>query len=122
MGFKVKIDGDIRQAMAAKAAAIHRGAERAVGDEVKAVAKDIRRRAPVGDSSRGRRGKPPLAESVEATSNGLDGAARVKARHVNIIEHGTKNRPARPIVRPAAETARRRFPGRVADEIREAIE
>jgi len=122
MGIKVRVDGDLRQAMTAKAAAMRRGAERAVGDETKAIAKDIRHRAPVGDSSRGRRGKPPIVESVEATSNGLDGSARVKARHVNIIEHGTKNRPARPIVRPAAETSRRRFPKRLANEIREAIE
>ncbi|HMG44655.1 MAG TPA: HK97-gp10 family putative phage morphogenesis protein [Acidimicrobiales bacterium] len=108
--------------MAATVAAARRGATKAVADETKAVAKDMRHRAPVGDSSRGKRGKPPLGDSIEATHSGLNGTAKAKARHAGIVEHGTKSHPAQPFAGPAAETARRRFPKRLADDVREAIE
>jgi hypothetical protein len=91
---------------------------RAVGDETEAIATDMRRRAPVGDPNRGRRGKPKLRESIDAIYTDLRGRARARARHGNIIEHGTKNRPAKPFVKPAAEASRRRFPRRVITEVR----
>jgi HK97 gp10 family phage protein len=122
MGVKVSFDGDMRAAIAAAKAAARRGATKAVVDETKAIAKDMRQRAPMGDSSRGRRGRPPLGESIEATHSGLDGTAKTAARHAHLVEHGTKSHPAQPFAGPAAETARRRFPKRVADDIREAIE
>jgi HK97 gp10 family phage protein len=121
MGMKVKVRGDLLATLTKVSAAARRGIERAVADETKAVAADMAEGAPVGDPKRGRRGKPPLGESIEPEVDGLRGRARVKARHGNILEHGTKSRPAQPFAKPAATTSRRRFPKRVATEVSKEI-
>lgn len=121
MGVKVTVTGDLRVALSATAADVRRGTVKAVAGETKAIAKDMRQGAAVGDSSRGRRGKPPVSESIEAEASGLNGAAKAKARHAGIVEHGTKSHPAQPFAGPAAETARGRFPKRVADDVRDAV-
>lgn len=98
----------------------HRAVVEAVAEETEEIAGEMRRDAPVGDRKRGRRGRPPLAESVEAVTDGLSGQARATARHAHLVEDGTSSHPAQPFVKPAGERARKRFPQRVTRGIRQA--
>jgi len=100
---------------------MERGAKRAVADEVRDMADDMREGAPVGSAQAGTRGDPPLSDSVVEHVDGLTGRAGPTAPHTPHVEHGTKSHPAQPFVGPAAERARRRFPERVADEIRKEL-
>ena len=104
----------------ALAAAERQAVGDAVGDETRELADEMRRDAPVGDRTRGKRGRPPLGDSIEADVSGLSGEARATARHAHLVEDGTSSHPAQPFARPAAERSRRRFPGRVARQIRKA--
>lgn len=121
MGIKIRVTGDLRKASDAAVAKIGAALVRSVSDETDAVAAEMRQRAPVGDARRGRRGRPPLRGSITATSSRLRGRAKVKARHANIVEHGTETHPAQPFVRPAAISSRRRFPDRAVTEVRKAL-
>jgi HK97 gp10 family phage protein len=118
-----KVEGldKAKQALAGLPAAIRTGGERAVVDELDELARDMRDNAPVGDARWGRRGDPPLSESIVTTTEGLTGTAGPRAPHAPFVEFGTSSRPAKPFVGPAAERARSRFPQRVATEVREAL-
>lgn len=102
------------------AAREHAAVVEAVADETNEIADEMRRDAPVGDRKRGRRGRPPLAESIEAEADGLSGQARATARHAHLVENGTSSHPAQPFAKPAGERARKRFPTRVTRKIRDA--
>jgi HK97 gp10 family phage protein len=123
MSSRIEIEGleDLSRALADTGSSTRRAAEKAVADEVEEVAEEMRARAPVGDAKRGKRGRPPLAESIEASSDGLTGEAKATARHAHLVEDGTKSHPAQPFARPAAETSRGRFPDRLTDGIRKAV-
>ncbi|MEV2236701.1 HK97-gp10 family putative phage morphogenesis protein [Micromonospora sp. NPDC049891] len=87
------------------------GLRAAVRDETNDVVDDMRRTAPrdTGDLVRGMQ--------TEITSDGLGGRAVSTARHSTFVEHGTEDTPEQPFMAPAAERARRRFPGRVKDAV-----
>lgn len=104
----------------ALAAREHRAIAQAVDEETHEIAGEMRRDAPVGEARRGRRGRPPLAESIEVTVDDLSGVARATARHAHLVERGTSSHPAQPFAQPAGERARRRFPRRVTAKVREA--
>lgn len=96
--------------------AVRDGARKAVKDETHELAEDMRRNAP--------RGNPPtepvtLVEGIqeEITADGLGGTAAATARHSPFVEHGTSDTPAQPFAQPAAERSRRRFRGRLEQEI-----
>jgi HK97 gp10 family phage protein len=87
--------------------AIVTGVRAAVKAETEEIADDMRRGAP--------RATGELADSMqtEIADDGLSGKAVATARHATFVEHGTSDTPAQPYVAPAAERARKRFPGRV---------
>lgn len=124
MGIKVKVDGldKLRASLAETDSEVRRAATRAVDEELDDLAQDMKRGAPVGDRSRGRRGDPPLAESIVTTRDGLKGSAGPRVLHAVFVEHGTSSHSAEPFVLPAAERSRRRFPNRVGAEVRKAVE
>jgi HK97 gp10 family phage protein len=89
------------------------GAERAVADETEEVAQDMRDGAPY------RTGE--LRESINAEHEGLEGRAVATAPYATVVEFGTSSQPSQPFAQPAAERSRSRFPGRIADAVREEL-
>jgi HK97 gp10 family phage protein len=113
---KVDIEG-LDEAVAAIRAAgssAHQAATEALGEELDAVAEDMRSTAPVLTGE--------LVESIEVDHGGLDGTVAATAPHADAQEHGTSRHPAQPFAGPAAATAEGRFPDRVADAVRGAVE
>lgn len=119
MGVELKVTGvdELRRKLEETVRKVVAGVERAVADEVEDLADDMRSNARVGDESRGRRGDPPLGESIVTDVAGVSGSAGPTAKHAWVFEHGTRSRPAEPLVGPAAERGRARFPDRVVDEV-----
>lgn len=105
---------ELRRALTETATAMRSAAEDAVGEETEAVAQDMRDGAPIDEGE--------LVESIQAEHDGLEGTAAATARHAEFVEHGTSKMPAQPFAQPAAETSRTRFPQRVGDMVREAVE
>ena len=89
------------------------GAEKAVADETEEVAQDMRDGAPYLTGA--------LREGIQAEHDGLTGQAVSTAAHSMAVEVGTSRMPAQPFAQPAAERSRTRFPGRVADAVREEL-
>jgi len=89
---------------------VREGVRKAVKDETREVADDMRRTVPrlTGELAR--------SIQVEITNNGVSGAAVATARHATFVEHGTEDTPERPFAAPAAERSRKRFPKRLREE------
>jgi HK97 gp10 family phage protein len=87
------------------------GARTAVRDETVEVRDDMRRGAP--------RDSGDLIRSIQAeiASGGLAGTAAATIRYATFVEHGTSDTPEQPFAGPAATRSRRRFPGRLREEI-----
>lgn len=122
--FKVEIEGlgELAAALANASSEARAGIEQAVGDEAEAIGDDMRANAPVGDAGVGRRGDPPLRESIEVTHEGASGSVGSIAEHAPFVEDGTSSHPAQPFARPAAEVSRAgRFEQRVSDAVRDRI-
>jgi HK97 gp10 family phage protein len=107
------IDDAVR-AIAEAGSAAREAAEGAVGEEAEAVADDMRAGAPYDTGE--------LHDSIEAEHDGLEGSAQATARHAEYVEEGTSRTPAQPFAQPASVAAEGRFPDRVADAIRGAVE
>jgi HK97 gp10 family phage protein len=110
------LDGleDAARAIASAGTAARDAAEAAVGDELEAVAQDMRDEAPFASGE--------LVESIEVAHDGLEGTAQATARHSVFVEQGTSRTPAQPFAGPAATAAESRFPDRVADAVRGAVQ
>ena len=113
---KIDIEGldDAVAAITEAGSAAHQAATEALGEELDAVAEDMRDGAPylTGD----------LRDSVEVENTGLEGTVAATDEAADPQEHGTSRHPAQPFAGPAAATAEGRFPDRVADAVRGAVE
>ena len=113
----LEIDGieDAVDAIVEAGTAAHEAASSAVADELKAVADDMRSNAPYDTGE--------LHDSIGvADHDGLEGTVAATARHAIFVEEGTSRTPAQPYAGPAALAAEDRFPDRVADAVRQAVE
>jgi hypothetical protein len=89
-------------------------ASAAVGEETEAVADDMRTSAPFLTGA--------LEESIQAEHDGLAGRAVATDEAAEHQEHGTSRHPAQPFAGPAALASESRFPDRVTDAVRGAVE
>jgi hypothetical protein len=112
----MEIEGmeDAVQAIRTAGSEAQAAASAAVGDETEAVAEDMRAGAPflTGD----------LQESIAAEHDGLAGRAAATDEAAEHQEHGTSRHPAQPFAGPAALTSESRFPDRVTDAVKGAVE
>lgn len=94
---------------------VREGAGRAVREEAQAVANDMRRWAP--------RDTGELADSIQSEYDAatLTGTAAATARHATFVAQGTSENAKDPFADNAAAASRKRFPGRVEDEIARAL-
>ena len=90
--------------------AIHKGAVEAVQNETQAIVADMRNNAPEQTGA--------LKKGIREEVTGTKGEAISTAPYSSFVEHGTSSAPAQPFAQPAAERARRRFPGTVRDDLR----
>lgn len=114
---KVRIKGieQLERKLAELPDAIERAARRAVKSETHDVAQELRRDVPVDEGV--------LHDSIqeEISNGGLTGRATVTAKYAGYVIHGTSDTPANDFVTPVEIEARKRFPERVKDELREEL-
>lgn len=115
---KLKVTIEDQDELMAKLAALpeqmRAAAEKAVADETEEVAQDMRDAAPYQTGE--------LRDGIQAEYDGLEGRAVSTAQHSFAVEYGTSRQPAQPFAQPAAEKSRDRFPGRLADAIRDGLQ
>ena len=111
----IKVEGleELRAKLDALPEQMLAGAEKAVADETEEVAQDMRDGAPYLTGQ--------LREGINAEHDGLEGQAVSTAPYSFAVEFGTSRQTAQPFAQPAAERSRSRFPGRVADAVREEL-
>jgi hypothetical protein len=105
---------DAVRAIREAGSAAHQAAEQAVAESLDEVADDMRTSAPVLTHA--------LEDSIEVDHQGLAGTVAATDEAAEPQEHGTSRHPAQPFAGPAASTAEGRFPDRVADAVRGAVE
>jgi HK97 gp10 family phage protein len=105
---------ELDEALRDAASSARVAAEGAVGAEAEAIAQDMRDAAPHDTGA--------LEESIQAEHVGLEGTTAATAAHAEFVEHGTSRMAAQPYAEPAAVAAESRFPDRVGDAIRDAVE
>jgi hypothetical protein len=90
---------------------VDKAARQAVKDETLEVAQDMRRTAPRDDGE--------LIDGIqtEFSPATITGRAVSTARHTTFVVHGTSDTPENDFMTPAAERSRRRFRGRVVEQV-----
>lgn len=113
-----RIEGleNVQAALARMSDRVRRGLVRAVEQSVAAVEADTRDSAPVrsGQLSADGIGSRILADGLA----GEVGFTRDEGWYGHMVEFGTSHSPAQPMLTPAAEAERARFPDRVRTEVR----
>lgn len=112
---KVRIKGlpDLERKLKALPEVAKRACAKAVKDEVKEAADDLRRLAPVKDGDLRR----SIQEEIEKRK-GLEGAAAITAAHATHVINGTSDTPANDFATPVVAKVRQRFPDRVVAEVK----
>lgn len=113
----VKIIGEkqLKVKLARLPGRVDAAARRAVRQEVSDVANDMREHAPV------KTGELKAGIQEEFDSKAISGAAVSTAEHSKYVVHGTSDTPAQDFMTPAAVRSRRRFRGRLIDELNDEI-
>jgi HK97 gp10 family phage protein len=108
--------GDLEKKLRKLPQVVQAAGGRAVKAETEETRDDAKRGAPVLSGE--------LRDSITAEyeAKKLRGRAAATSDHAGFVEHGTEDTPAQPFMQPAAERARRRFPGRVRTEIKAELE
>ena len=94
---------------------IERAARRAVADETEETAQDMRREAPEDT------GHLKQGIQVEISKGGLVGRAVSTAPYTTYVIHGTSTHEPHDFIEPAGNRARRRFPARVEQYVKEEL-
>lgn len=106
-----------RAALARVGAQIRAAAEEATDEAAEAMADQMRADVPV------RTGQTRSEIGVrDGDQPGTKEVGAFDSDHGGYVEFGTEDTPAQPFVTPASEAERRRFPDRVGDKIKGAIE
>lgn len=94
---------------------VEAASRKAVKGQTEETADDMRAGAPF------KTGELREGINAEFDPKTITGRAVSTARHSPFVENGTADTPAQPFVEPAANKARRRFPERVKNELKEAL-
>lgn len=111
-GVTVRGMDELVRKLKALPAVVEAASKISVKAETEETADDMRRGAPFLHGE--------LRESIgaEFDAKTITGRATATSKHAGFVEHGTSDTPAQPFVGPAASRARRRFPGRVENDLK----
>lgn len=116
----VRIEGldQLRDAVGAIDAQVRKGIRRAVEKSTEAVRDDAQQRARVNTGQLRDEG---IEAAVDSDGLGGDVGFTRDGFYGTFHEFGTSKHPAQPMLAPAAEAERQKFPQRVIDEVKRAL-
>lgn len=117
MAAKGRIRGlpELSKALAKLPKVVEAGSRRAVREQTKETAQDLRRNAPVLS------GKLKRSIQEEILKGGLTGRAVITAPHAKFVIHGTSKQEPNDFLAPAERRARERWPKAVEKAVREEL-